>query len=378
MNSGPTVYLDHAATSPLRAVAASAMAPFESDVFANPTGSHASSRAARKAVDESRDEIAAILGVSPGEIVFTSGGTESDNTVVLGAVRRNGGVAVAPATEHHAVLHPVEHLGGQVVDVCRDGLVDTSALEAALRANDVSVVSVMAVNNETGVVANLSVVAHVVRELAPEAILHSDAVQAASWMDLRSITKITDSISLSAHKFGGPKGIGLLWLRDGKHVEPLMFGGGQERDRRSGTHNVAGIVGMAAALRETASELASEPSRIASLRDRLVDSVASQVGEITEVASRTSRIPGSAHICIGGVESEAILFLLDRAGVCASSASACASGAMEPSHVLAAMGVESSLARGALRMTLGHTTTESDVDRAVDVLVAGIKQLRRV
>ena len=378
MSSGRIVYLDHAATSPLREVAAAAMAPFWSDVFANPTGSHAASRAARKAIDESRDEIAEMLGVSPGEIVFTSGGTESDNTVVLGAVRRNGGVAVAPATEHHAVLHPVEHVGGEIVPVCHDGSIDVAALEAALRSKAVSVVSVMAVNNETGVIADLASVSRVVREHAPDAILHSDAVQFASWMDLRSITKLTDSISLSAHKFGGPKGVGLLWLRDGKHVEPLMFGGGQERDRRSGTHNVTGIVGMAAALRDTVTELATEPCRIASLRDRLVDSVANQAGEITEVAPRSVRVQGSAHICIGGVESEAILFLLDRAGVCASAASACASGAMEPSHVLSAMGVDPSVARGALRMTLGHTTTEADVDHAVEVLVAGIKQLRRV
>lgn len=377
MPAEPIVYLDHAATSPLRATAAHAMERFGAVDFANPTGSHAASRSARKAMDESRDEIASLLGVSPGEIVFTSGGTESDNTVVLGAVRRNGGVAVAPATEHHAVLHPVEHLGGRVISVDCNGAVNLAELEDTLKNNQATVVSVMAVNNETGVIADLSAVAHLVRECAPDAILHSDAVQAASWMDLKAITAVTDSISLSAHKFGGPKGVGIMWLRGGKHVEPLMFGGGQERDRRSGTHNVAGIVGMTVALRDTAAEFGIVAPRVSELRDRLVDSVTAEVGDVHEVAPRSVRVPGSAHICIAGVESEAILFLLDREGVCASAASACASGAMEPSHVLSAMGVDAGLARGALRMTLGHTTTDADVDRAIEVLVAGITQLRR-
>ena len=289
MPAEPIVYLDHAATSPLRASAAHAMERFGVVDFANPTGSHAASRSARKAMDESRDEIASLIGVSPGEIVFTSGGTESDNTVVLGAVRRNGGVAVAPATEHHAVLHPVEHLGGRVISVDRHGAVNLAELEDTLKNNQATVVSVMAVNNETGVIADINAVAGVVREFAPVAILHSDAVQAAPWMDLAAITAATDSISLSAHKFGGPKGVGILWLRDGMHVEPLMFGGGQERDRRSGTHNVAGVVGMTAALRETVAELGVVSSRVSELRDRLVDSVAAEVGDVHEVAPRTVR-----------------------------------------------------------------------------------------
>ena len=354
------------------------MEPFGAAEFANPTGSHRASRIARRAVDEARDEVAAILGVGPGEIVFTSGGTESDNTVILGAVRRHGGLAVTSAAEHHAVLHPVEHLGGVIVPVSSHGAINLNQLEAVLSSqSDVRIVSVMAVNNETGVISDLEAVASIVRRAAPNAILHSDAVQAASWIDLKSITRTVDSISLSAHKFGGPKGVGLTWLRAGVTVEPLMFGGGQERERRSGTHNVAGIVGLAAALNATVQELEAKTAEIQILRDHLVDSVSKQVGGVHEVAPRAARIPGSAHVCIEGIESEALLFLLDQEGVYAAAASACASGAMEPSHVLAAMGVDPALSRGALRMTLGHTTTAADIDRAIAVLVASIPRLRQ-
>ena len=354
------------------------MERFARDSFANPTGSHRASREARQAIDESRDQIASLLGVLPGEIIFTSGGTESDNTVVFGAVRRTGGVAVTSNAEHHAVLHPVEHVNGIVVPVDAGGVIDLAALEEVLRQTpNVAVVSVMAVNNETGVITDMKSVSRVVREHAPKAIIHSDAVQAAPWMDLAPITAVVDSISLSAHKFGGPKGVGILWLRQGISVEPLMFGGGQERERRSGTHNVAGIVGTAAALAETRAEMDTVVRRVGVMRDRLVDTVTATVGGIHEVAPRSNRVPGSAHVCVEGVENEALLFLLDQANVCASAASACASGAMEPSHVLHAMGVDPNLARGALRMTLGHTTADADIDLAISALTESITHLRR-
>ena len=354
------------------------MERFARDSFANPTGSHRASREARQAIDESRDQIASLLGVLPGEIIFTSGGTESDNTVVFGAVRRTGGVAVTSNAEHHAVLHPVEHVNGIVVPVDAGGVIDLAALEEVLRQTpNVAVVSVMAVNNETGVITDMKSVSRVVREHAPKANIHSDAVQAAPWMDLAPITAVVDSISLSAHKFGGPKGVGILWLRQGISVEPLMFGGGQERERRSGTHNVAGIVGTAAALAETRAEMDTVVRRVGVMRDRLVDTVTATVGGIHEVAPRSSRVPGSAHVCVEGVENEALLFLLDQANVCASAASACASGAMEPSHVLHAMGVDPNLARGALRMTLGHTTADADIDLAISALTESITHLRR-
>jgi cysteine desulfurase len=209
-------------------------------------------------------------------------------------------------------------------------------------------------------------------------LLHTDAVQAACWLDLRGIAQHVDLMSLSAHKFGGPKGVGVLTIRDGVSLAPLMLGGGQERERRSGTHNVAGIVALAVALAETDAERDESSARIAGLRDRLVDGLISRVEGAVETVPRDRKVAGSAHMCFEGIESESLLFLLDEAEVCASAASACASGAMEPSHVLAAMGVADDRAQGALRMTLGHTTTPADIDRAVDVVADSVTQLRRL
>lgn len=358
----------------MRAEAVAAMAPFLHEMYANPSGSHGFARQARRAVDESRDAVAAVVGCTPGEVVFTGGGTEADNEAVLGAVRRHGGVAVCPAAEHHAVLHCVEHVDGRVVGVDATGAVDLDRLAEHLD-DGVSIVSVMAVNNEVGTVSPLGDVARLVRERAPRALLHTDAVQAACWLDLRAVWAEVDLLSLSAHKFGGAKGAGVLVVRDGVTLEPLILGGGQERDRRSGTHNVPGIVALAAALTATDDQRDAEVARIASLRDRLLAGLIVVEGVHATVAS-THTVAGTAHVCIEGVESEALLFLLDRAEVCASAASACASGAMEPSHVLAAMGVAPERMAGALRLSLGHTTTDADIDRAVDVLTASIARLR--
>jgi cysteine desulfurase len=366
-------YLDHAATTPMRPGAVEAMLPFFSERFANPSGSHRFARDARKAIDEARDEVAELAGVRPGEIVFTGCGTESDNAVVMGVA----GKVVCPAVEHHAVLHPVEHRGGTVVGVDSAGHVDLDQLAAALTP-DVALVSVMAVNNEIGTITDIAAVSHLVRSRAPQALLHTDAVQAASWLDLRGIAPHVDLMSLSAHKFGGPKGVGVLTVREGVSLEPLMLGGGQERERRSGTHNVAGIVALAAALAETDAQRDDSNARIAALRDRLVDGLLARVDDAVETVPRDRKVPGSAHMCFDAIESESLLYLLDEAEVCASAASACASGAMEPSHVLAAMGVQRARAEGALRMTLGYTTTEADVDRAVEVVADSVTQLRRL
>lgn len=355
----------------MRQVAIDAMTPFFTDRFANPSGSHRFARDARRAIDEARDEIAELIGVAPGEVVFTGCGTEADNTVIDGVA----GEAVCPAAEHHAVLHPVEARGGRVVTVDATGHVDLDRLADALD-DRTGVVSVMAVNNEVGTITDLAAVSRIVRESAPRAVLHTDAVQSACWLDLRTIAPLVDCLSLSAHKFGGPKGVGLLTIRDGVRLEPLMIGGGQERERRSGTHNVAGIVSMVAALAETDRGRADESARLAALRDRLVDGLLASLDGVVETVVRSHKIAGSAHVCFEGVESESLLFMLDEAEVCASAASACASGAMEPSHVLSAMGVERSLAGGALRMSLGHTTTSADVDRALEVVVASVERLR--
>lgn len=374
-------YLDHAASTPMRVEAIEAMTPYLDGMYANPSGSHRFAREARKALDEARDLVAATLGCKPGEVVFTSGGTEGDNHAILGAVRRFGGVAVCPAAEHHAVLHCVEHVNGVVVRVNNVGTVDLDdlqrVLEEATEEQPITVVSVMAVNNEVGSITPMRDVARIVRKYAPNAILHTDAVQAACWVDLRDITPLVDALSLSAHKFGGPKGVGVMVIKTGKNLEPLIFGGGQERDRRSGTHNVSGIIATAKALEVTDKTRAEETERVTKLRDRLVDEIRAKVDGVLETVPREHRVPGVAHLCFSGLENEALLFLLDQADVYASAASACASGAMEPSHVLEAMGIERSWSNGALRLSLGHTTTDAEIDLAVSAIVSAVNQLRR-
>lgn len=378
MTETTITYLDNAASTPMHAAAVEAMMPYLADVYANPSGSHRFARRARQAVDESRDVVAAAVGCRPNEVVFTGCGTESDNTAITGALARHGGVAVCPAVEHHAVLHVVEHAGGRVVGVDEFGRVDLDELAAVLDAEaDVAIVSVMAVNNEVGTITDIAEVARVVRRHAPDALLHTDAVQSACWLDLREITPHVDLLSLSAHKFGGPKGVGVLIERGGPKIDPLIIGGGQERERRSGTQNTAGIVATAVALDITDRERAGENVRLADLRDQLVGGLEECIDGVTETVPTDLKVAGSAHVCIAGVESEALLYLLDEANVCASAASACASGAMEPSHVLAAMGIERSGALGALRLSLGHSTTAADVDRAIDVIGASVDRLRR-
>ncbi|NDF88468.1 MAG: cysteine desulfurase [Actinobacteria bacterium] len=369
----------------MRQEAIEAMTPFMSGIYANPSGSHRFSRIARKAIDEARDDVAEILGCKVGEVVFTSGGTEGDNAAIFGAARRRAGIAVCSAAEHHAVLHCVENLKGQVVGVDATGVIDVAELERVLQqaqstddpSDRVSVVSVMAVNNEVGSISPLRQVAKVVRANAPDAVLHTDAVQATCWQDLREISKLVDVLSVSAHKFGGPKGMGITVQRLGLEIDPLIVGGGQERDRRSGTHNVAGIMATSAALRSTDTTRDAEVARVTKLRDALVDGVMSQLDDVVETVPRDKRVAGIAHICIAGCESESVLYLLDEAMICASAASACASGAMEPSHVLTAMGVDKKHSMGALRMSLGHTTTEGEIDRAISALVGVVRQLRR-
>ncbi len=369
------VYLDHAASTPMHPEAVEAMQHYMAAEFANPSGAHGPARSARRVIDESRDVVAEIIGCAPGEVVFTSGGTEGANAAVFGAVRRSGGRAVCPAAEHHAVLHCVEHAGGAVVPVTADGNVDIGALSAELVRGGVSVVSVMAVNNEVGSVNDMAAVSAAVRRNAPGAVLHTDAVQAACWLDLRGLWPHVDVLTLSAHKFGGPKGAGVMVIRDGTPLEPLILGGGQERDRRSGTLNVAGIAGTAVALAVTNSRRESEHARLDALRRRLVDGITSRVGCASRTVPLETSVPGVVHICFEGLESESLLFLLDERGVSVSAASACASGAMEPSHVLAAMGVPASRMTGSVRFSLGHTTTRDDVDTAVEAAVESATRL---
>jgi cysteine desulfurase len=368
----PVVYLDHAATTPMRPEAVAAMVPFLTERFGNPSGSHGVARDARRAIDEARDRVAEVISCGPGEVVFTGGGTEGDNAAISGAA---GGRSVCPAAEHHAVLHAVERAGGTVVAVDALARVDLDALAAAL-GPDVAVVSVMAVNNEVGSVNDLAAVASVVRERAPGALFHTDAVQAACWLDLRQLWPHVDLLSLSGHKFGGPKGVGVLAVREGSALDAIIVGGGQERERRSGTHNVPGIIALTEALALTDEQRVEENVRIGALRDRLVDGLTGSLPGVRETVPRTAKVAGSAHVMVEDVEGEALLFLLDRAGVCASAASSCASGAMEPSHVLAAMGIEPAWSGGAVRLSLGRTTSDADVDRALDVFADVVPTLR--
>ena len=377
--SGQLVYLDHAASTPMRPEAIAAMLPFLDPQYANPNGSHRFARQARAALDDAREVVAAAVGCRPTEVVFTAGGTEADNTAVLGVVSRRGGTAVCSAVEHHAVLHAVTHVHGVVVGVDEAGRIDIDELVHAVAdpaGAPVTLVSVMAVNNEVGTITDVAAAADAVRRADSSVVIHTDAVQAACWLDLRTVTPHVDLLSLSAHKFGGPKGVGALVVRGAGTFDPLLIGGGQEREMRSGTQNVAGAVAMAEALRLADVEREAERRRLAPLRDRLVDGLLSALPDVRETVDRAHKMAGSAHVCIRDVENEALLFLLDESGVCASAASACAAGAMEPSHVLAAMGVDRSWAAGALRLTLGRTTTEADVDRALQVIVSAVRRIR--
>jgi cysteine desulfurase len=316
--------------------------------------------------------------------VFTGGGTEADNLAIRGVVEAAGGVPVCSAIEHHAVLDPVTHLGGRVVAVTPGGRLDLDALATVLDESSldrpVPIVSIMAANNETGVVQPLAEVIEVVRRHAREAVVHTDAVQALCWLDVAELAAGADLISISAHKFGGPKGVGALVVRERARLAPLLLGGGQERNRRGGTQNVAGIAAMAVAAAETVAERPAAVPRVAALRDRLADGIRSAVDGVVEPGvsglDRSHKTANICHLCFEGVESEALLFLLEKQDVMASAASSCASGAMDPSHVLAAMGFPRSLAFGSLRLSLGYQSTGADVDAALEAVPAAVARLR--
>ncbi len=385
------IYLDHAASTPLRESARRAWLAAACEHHANPTGSHRAARNARKALDGAREAVAQALGAHPSEVVFTSGGSEADNMAITGALAaRNSDtdatwVAVTTAAEHHAVLDPVTASGhGAVVGVRPHGFVDCEQLEDTLgRCDRVAVVSVIAVNNETGAITPMAEVAEIVRRLAPDALLHTDAVQAPNWIDVAELTADCDLVSVTGHKVGSPVGTGALVVRNEAQLDPLIVGGGQERGRRAGTPDVAGAVAFAAALSETTAERAQSVARIGALRDRLIDGLVAELGDRVLIsaaqgaADRGHIAAGIANVCISGVISEALLFLIDDAGVAASAASSCSSGAQDPSHVLAAMGIPRELAAGSLRLSLGHTTEEPHIERAVDVIVASVRRLDR-
>lgn len=378
-----TVYLDWSATAPLRPEAIEAWTRWSS-LVGNPSGAHRDARAARRVLDDARDVFADVLGCDAGAVVFTSGGTEADDLAVHGVLDAApaGAVAVCSAVEHHAVLDPVVARGGEAVPVDGDGVVHPAALREALRRassrGPVALVSVMAVNNETGVCQPLDELVEVVRAEAPGAVVHVDAVAAFCWVDVAHRCAAADLLTVSAHKFGGPAGVGVLVAREGVPLRARLTGGGQERGRRAGTPNVAGIAAAAAAAATTAAERTTTVGRVEGLRDRLEAGLCAVPGVVPTVGRTVDRVAGTAHVCVPGVESEALLFLLDEGGVRASAGSSCSSGAQRRSHVVEAMGIDPEVARGALRCSLGWGTTAADCDRAVAVFADAVGRLRGV
>lgn len=349
--------------------------PFLTTEFGNPSGAHRLARDANRAVDESREVVAEALGVLPGELVFTGGGTEADNLAVLGAIEARPGLVVCSAIEHHAVLDPCEKLGAALAPVDSRGLIDLDRLEELLDS-ETSLVSIMLANNETGIVQPFHEIAAIVRKQAPNALLHTDAVQALAWLDVAALAADADLISVSAHKVGGTQGVGALAIREPAKLAARAIGGGQERGRRSGTQNVAGIVAMAAAVEELVVTRDSEVLRVERLRDQIRDGVLATIPEVIYTGDDVTRTANIAHFCVRDVESESMLFLLERSDVFASAASSCSSGAMEPSHVLQAMGVDPKLGLGSLRLSLGHTSTQADVDAVLTALPQAVDRLR--
>jgi cysteine desulfurase len=377
-------YLDHAASTPLRNEALAAMEPYLTEHFANPSGMHAAARTAKSALEAARESVAELCGCTPREVVFTGGGSEGDNLAVKGAAwaaRDHRGVdgIVTTAIEHKAVIGACDRMGREGFRVARvgadaGGRVDLEALAAALDERT-AVVSVMLVNNETGIVQPLSEVAGLVRDRAPGAVLHTDAVQAPSWLDLRTAAAGADLVTISAHKFGGPKGVGALVVRDGVELVPLVDGGGHEGERRAGTQNVAAIVGLTAAMRSADTQRPGDCARLAELRDRLQAGLARAIPELELNGDPRHRVEGVLNCAFPGIEAETLLVALDQHEVYASSGSACTSGAIDASHVLLAMGLTAERARSSIRFSLGYATTAADVDVALAVVPEAVHRL---
>jgi cysteine desulfurase len=379
--------MDHAATTPVDERVLAAMMPHFSESFGNPSSIYTLAQEGRKALDESRDAVAAVLGARGSEVVFTSGGTEADNLAVKGAalgLRSAGNHIITSAVEHHAVLHACEQLeqfGFEVtyLPVDEHGVVSPASVADALTDRTV-LVSVMLANNEIGTIQPVAQIARLVKERAARdgrtIVMHTDAVQGAGQLNLNVRDLGVDMLSLSAHKFYGPKGVGALFIRRGTPVEPQVVGGGQERRRRSGTENVPGIVGMAKALELAEERRAATVEHCSRLRDRIVQGLTDRIDDIRLNGHPTERLSNNVNVSFQAVEGEPILLGLDFEGICVSSGSACSSASLEPSHVLLAIGLGADLAQGSLRMTLGHNNTDEDVDMLLDVLPRLVARLR--
>lgn len=377
------IYLDHAATTPLDPRVLEAMLPYLTERFGNPNSIHIYGREARKAVDEAREKVAALLGCRPGEIVFTGGGTESDNLAIRGvaeAYSHKGNHIITTAIEHHAVLHTCQALERQGFEVTylpvdEYGLVSPDQVADAITERTI-LVTVMHANNEIGTIEPIPEIVRAVREKRPDILIHTDAVQTVGHIPVHVRELGVDLLSFAAHKFYGPKGVGGLFVRRGVRIIPQLTGGGQERNRRSGTENVAGIVGMAKALELAVGEMAEEIRRLQALRDELIAEILHRIPDSRLNGHPTQRLPHNANFSFLGVEGEALLLQLDMHGICASSGSACTSGSLDPSHVLLALGLSHEWALGSLRLTLGRSTNKGHIRKVIDLLPSIVEKLR--
>jgi len=378
------VYMDHAATTPVDPRVVEAMLPYFSEKYGNASSIYSLGREARQAIEQARETVADILGCKPEEVIFTSCGSESDNLAIRGVAfaRRHlgkGNHIITSPIEHHAVGHTVEqlekHFGFEVtyVPVDKYGVVDPDDVGRAIR-DDTILITIMYANNEVGTIEPIAEIGKIAHEKGIP--FHTDAVQAGGALDLNVDRLNVDLLSLSAHKFYGPKGIGVLYVRKGTPLLPMQTGGAHERNRRAGTENVPYIVGLATALRLAYEELESNNERIRRLRDKLIQGLLSRIPEAQLTGHPTERLPNNASFVIKYVEGESMLLNLDMQGVCASSGSACTSASLEPSHVLLAMGIPPEVAHGSLRLTLGRENTDEDVDYVLTILPGIVEKLR--
>lgn len=377
----PRIYADNAATTKISQTAMKAMISAMENSYGNPSSIHQIGMAANDALQTAREQIARCLGCMPKEIFFTSGGTESDNQAIVSAAmlgaKQNKRHIISTAFEHHAVLHTLRRLKEQgfeiqLLDVGAEGNITAAQVEEAIRP-DTCLVTVMFANNEIGSVLPIAEIGEVCR--AHGALFHTDAVQAAGHIPVNVKKQNIDMLSLSAHKFHGPRGIGALYVKRGIELTSLMEGGGQERGKRPGTENLPAIMGMAAALKEECTLMEQNEAKVIAMRDRLIQGL-SQIPYSILNGSREKRLPGNVNFCFEGVSGESLLLLLDSRGICASSGSACASGALEPSHVLLSLGLAPEIAQGSLRISLDISNTEEEIDYMLEVIPQVVEQLR--
>ncbi len=378
-------YLDHAATTPVMPEVTETMLAFLGGDFGNPSSVHAAGRAARRGVEDARERVAAAIGASPAEIVFTGGGTEADNLALKGAafkLRGNGNHLATTKFEHHAVLESVEFLehqgfGVSLVDVGRDGVVLSEAVAEAVGRSTIAV-SVMAVNNEIGTVQPLAEIVRAVKDRNPRTLVHTDAVQALGKIDVDVDAWGVDLAAFSAHKLGGPKGTGALFVRAHTPLEAVIHGGGHEHGLRSGTLNVAGIAGFGVAAEIAARELPESSERLLKLRTRLLEGIQAEIPDVVVNGDLERRVPGTLNVSFPGADGETLLLLLDQAGIACSTGSACQSGAVDPSHVLLAIGLSKELANGSIRFSLGRLSGDEDVDEVLRILPDAVGRARKV